>query len=148
MTTARRRQIANLFRQAQTPAQVQSVQLMGDKMFDTPEIEHLAKALQAIQEDVQVHKASTPQEPKQKVKYKFHVSNLIHFNLSTFFQKCNILLPFPFPFYTSNLRSQKLNLPKKLLNSLQQKKLWKKMHRSFWVQEYCSISRELWPFIL
>ena len=62
-----------------TSAQVQSVQLLGNGMFETPEIEDLANDLQAIHEGVQVHKASTPQKPKQKVKYKFHVSNFDSF---------------------------------------------------------------------
>ena len=46
---------------------------MGDEMFYMPEVEDLAKGLQAIQDDAQVHKASTLQQPKQKVKYKFPI---------------------------------------------------------------------------
>ena len=41
-----------------------SVQLRGNDMFVTPEVEDLAKDLQAIQEDVQVHTTSNPQQPK------------------------------------------------------------------------------------
>ena len=40
-------------------AVLQQVQLMGDNEFITPEVEDIAKDLQAIQQDVQVAKAST-----------------------------------------------------------------------------------------
>ena len=73
-------------------ANLQTIQLMGDENFEMPEIEELAKDLQALHQDVQVQKASTPAEPKEKVKY-FHVSKLILFNLRTFIQKFNILYP-------------------------------------------------------
>ena len=74
-------------------AVLQQVQLMGDNEFITPEVEDIAKDLQAIQQDVQVAKAS-PQQPTEKVTYKFHVSKLNNFLKSdNLFAKNNIRYP-------------------------------------------------------
>ena len=53
------------------PAVLHTVQLMGDDMFITPEVEDLAKDLQAIEEDVQVDKASTPSNQKKRLHTSF-----------------------------------------------------------------------------
>ena len=52
---------------ADPPAEVESVQLLGNLLFATPEVEHLHKDLQALQEDIQGQKDSTPHLPKEQV---------------------------------------------------------------------------------
>ena len=45
---------------------LQSLQLLGDDTFDTPEVEALHRDLQATQSLI-LHEPSSPQERKQKV---------------------------------------------------------------------------------
>ena len=64
---------------------------MGDTDFETLEVEEIAKDMATIQQDAQVHKASTPVQTTEKVTYMFHISNLNSFLSSeNLFAKSNI----------------------------------------------------------
>ena len=78
---------------------------MGDEMFDTPEVKDLAKDPQAIQDDVQVHKASTHQQPKKRWNTSLMSPIWFIFIEDPFFQKLTYFtLPFSF-LYLKPLKS-------------------------------------------
>ena len=67
---------------------------MGNTHFVTVEVEDIARDIQAIEEDAQVNKASTPVQTTYQVTYKFHISNSNSFlNSENLFAKSNMCCP-------------------------------------------------------